>query len=365
MKKILLFVAMGVLGLWGCQSDEENGSANAITLGTPSKTLFDHHGGLGSVEAYAGSKTITARSSAPEWCPVTVFDNRTVAFNLYENRTDADRTATIVVSAEGLPDEEFTLTQERLKGIIATPTTLNFTSDKRTLSVEVIASCEYEIVEESNPDDTFSWKKSENGKVVDFTSKDPGNHAVEGRVSFVPEEGEPVPVTLRLERMDTYEFLLGEWNLDTPFSDGVSKEAVSKIVLAQEIRGYTYKVYFIGAKGVGDLYPATAQYLDGAVVLRTKQELGNDGSNFYSLHYNGTQNGSGTYIFNAYQNVAWSAKPLYDDRAGKVTLDFADDGNGKGSVAVTLNIFNCAGNYYQGWTELILRTNHLSISKNY
>lgn len=356
---------MGVLGLAGCQNDEDNGSANAITLGTPSKTQFDYRGGLGSVDVYAGERSVTAESSAPDWCPVTVFDNRTVAFNLYENLGDKERTATIVVSAEGLPSEQFSVTQEPLKGIIVSPETLNFTSDRRTISVEVIASCDYQIVGESNPDDTFSWKKSANGKVVDFTSKDPGNYAVEGRVSFVPEEGEPVSVTLRLERMDTYEFLLGEWNLDTPFSDGVSKGAVSKIVLAQDIKGYTYKVYFIGAKGVGDLYPATAQYLDGAVVLRTKQELGNDGTNFYSLHYNGSQNGSGTYIFNAYQNVAWSARPQYDDLAGKVTLDFADDGKGQGSVAVTLNIFNCAGNYYQGWTELILRTDHLTISKNY
>lgn len=365
MKKILLFVVMGVLALTGCQSDEDGGSVSAISLGTPSKTQFDHRGGLGSVDVYAGNKTVTAVSSNPEWCPVTVFDNRTIAFNLYENLGDKERTATVTVSAEGLPSEQFSVTQDRLKGLVITPTTLNFTSDRRTISVEIIASCAYEIVAEANPDETFSWEKSADGKVVDFTSKDPGNYEVDGRVLFVPEEGEPVSVTLRLERMDTYEFLLGEWNLDTPFSDGVSKDAVSKIVLAQDIKGYTYKVYFIGAKGVGDLYPATAQYLDGAVVLRTKQELGNDGTNFYSLHYNGTQNGSGTYIFNAYQNVAWSARPQYDDLAGKVTLDFADDGQGQGSVAVTFNIFNCAGNYYQGWTELILRTNHLSISKNY
>ena len=190
MKKILLFVVTGVLALTGCQSDEEGGSVNAISLGAPSKTQFDHRGGLGSVDVYAGNKTVTAESSNPEWCPVTVFDNRTIAFNLYENLGDKERTATVTVSAEGLPSEQFSVTQDRLKGLVITPTTLNFTSDRRTISVEIIASCAYEIVAEANPDETFSWKKSADGKVVDFTSKDPGNYEVDGRVLFVPEAGE-------------------------------------------------------------------------------------------------------------------------------------------------------------------------------
>ena len=362
MKKILLFVAMGLLGLTGCQRDEED-SVNAITLGTPSKTQFDYRGGLGSIDVLAGQRTVTAESSNPEWCPVTVFDNRTVAFNLYENLGDKERTATIVVSAEGLPSEQFTVTQDRLKGIIVTPSTLDFTSDRRTISVEVVASCDYEIVGESNPDDTFSWKKSADGTTVDFTSKDPGNYEVEGRVLFRPEEGEEVPVTLRLERMNPYEFLIGEWRIDQ-CDQAAEAGGPTSIIISRRIDGYDYNLWFVGVNEISETYPVRAGYEDGKVYIYGAQEMGNDGSSFYNLHYNGLINGKGTYIFTySGDTICWSATPEYDDNANRVTLSFADSGNGAGSVAVTMKIFK--GPAYFNFQTDLFTTDHLVISKAY
>lgn len=363
MKKILLFVVTGVLALTGCQSDEEGGSVNAISLGAPSKTQFDHRGGLGSVDVYAGNKTVTAESSNPEWCPVTVFDNRTIAFNLYENLGDKERTATVTVSAEGLPSEQFSVTQDRLKGLVITPTTLNFTSDRRTISVEIIASCAYEIVAEANPDETFSWKKSADGKVVDFTSKDPGNYEVDGRVLFVPEEGEEIPVTLKLERMNPYEFLIGEWRIDQ-CDQSAEQGGPTSIIISRRIDGYDYNLWFVGVDEISTTYPVRAGYEDGKVFIYGVQEMGNDGANFYNLHYNGLINGKGTYIFTySGDTICWSATPEYDDNENRVKLSFADSGKGSGSVAVSMKIFK--GPAYFDFQTNLFSTDNLVISKAY
>ena len=368
MKKFLLFVVMGVLGctFTGCQNDGEgDASVSAISLGTPSKTQFDHFGGLGSVDAYAGNRTVTAESSNPEWCTVTVIDNRTVAFNLYENFGNKERSATITVSAEGLPSEEFSVTQSRLTGLVVTPTDLNFTSERRTISVEVIASCAYEIVAEANPDDTFTWKKSSDGKVVDFSSKDPGNYEVDGRVVLVPEEGEEVAVTLKLEKMNPYEFFIGEWRIDQ-CDQSAEDGGPTSVIISRRIDGYDYNLWFVGVDDISTTYPVRAGYEDGKICIYGAQEMGNDGTNFYNLHYNGynTSNPGSTLIFiSEPQTIYWSAEPQYDENENRVTLSFADSGKGLDRIAATLNIFR--GPKYFEFITLLFRTDHLVISKAY
>ena len=355
---------MGALGFTACTKDGDGDSVTSITLGTPSQTAFDYKGGLGSVEVYAGSKSVTAESSAPDWCRVTVFDNKSVAFNIYQNSDpNNERSATITVKAEGLPSVHFDVTQDRLRGIIVTPSVLNFTSDQLTRSVEVLSSGDYTIVSDVNPDETFTWSKSANGRSVTFSSQDPGFYVVEGRVSLVPEEGEgePVTITLLLEKMSTYDLLLGEWEVTT-----TDDEKLTRVIFTEKVWGYTYNVYLQGIPQVGDNYPVTMEYIDGKVYLPTGQSLGFDGTYYYTLHFNGRNSGSGWNTWTAPGACSWVSDVNVDELTRKITLSFADSSGGYGYQAEDLTFWKCKGGYFSFSTgENIFYTTKLDIVKNY
>lgn len=353
MRKFLLLVLAGALGFGGCQQSDDSDGVSALELGTPTKTEFDHRGGLGSVEAYAGTRALSAASSAPEWCRVTVFD-RTVAFNVDGNRTAQSRTATITVSAEGLPAVQFDVTQDRLKGVLVAPTALTFSDDLLTIPVGVTASCGYRIEAADNPDETFSWTKSADGTVVEFTAKEPGLYAVTGDIRFIPEEGEEAAIQLTQPRKPTYNFLLGEWEITR--CDAVADTTPTGVEFVQKEKGASYYLYFKGIPEI-EQYPVEAEFKNGTVIIRTAQQLGNDGRNFYTLHYNGTIGGSGNWIFNLpSHNVAWAAEPLFDNDHRRITLSFSDNGDGLDRVARTLAIFQCNNAYFQFGKQVIFTT---------
>lgn len=362
MKKFLLFVMMGALGFSACTKDGDGDSVTSITLGTPSKTAFDYKGGLGSVEVYAGNKTVTAESSAPDWCRVTVFDNKSVAFNLYQNSDpNNERSATITVKAEGLPSVHFDVTQDRLRGIIVSPTVVNFSSEQLTQSIEVLASGDYTIVADVNPDNTFTWEKSANGRTITFSSQDPGFYVVEGRVSLVPEEGEgePVAITLLLEKMSTYDLLLGEWKVNRADDAG----ELTRIIFTEKVWGYTYNTYFKGIDYVGE-YPFTMEYVDGEIFLPTGQSLGYDGSYYYTMHFNGPKDGSGWYIWSSPGVCSWVATVDIDELTRTINLSFADSSGGYGAQAQSMVLWQCTGAYFS-FTTNFYGTDHLDISKTY
>ena len=188
----LLCLTAGIIGISGCRNDALE-EAVSFSIGEPTRTEFTFQAGLGSVSLQvSGSVSVTAESSAPEWCRVAVYDNSTVVYNVDTNRSEESRSATVTISADGFPSESFDIIQGPLAGLVVTPTELTFSDDETEISIEVIAACEYDIVEVENPDNTFSWEKSQDGSVITFSSPLPGVYAQEGQVNLVPKlaEGE-------------------------------------------------------------------------------------------------------------------------------------------------------------------------------
>ena len=288
----LLCLTAGIIGISGCRNDALE-EAVSFSIGEPTRTEFTFQAGLGSVSLQvSGSVSVTAESSAPEWCRVAVYDNSTVVYNVDTNRSEEQRSATVTISADGFPSESFDIIQGPLAGLVVTPTELTFSDDETEISIEVIAACEYDIVEVENPDKTFSWEKSQDGSVITFSSPLPGVYAQEGQVNLVPKlaEGETldgdgiVPVTLTLPRMGTYKLLLGEYLVDQ-----CENQKPTSVTFEAKEYGYSYNMYLNGVKGKDDKpieYPVEVIFENEKVYIKTTQEMGNDGTDYYRLYFN-------------------------------------------------------------------------------
>lgn len=370
----LLCLTAGIIGISGCRNDALE-EAVSFSIGEPTRTEFTFQAGLGSVSLQvSGSVSVTAESSAPEWCRVAVYDNSTVVYNVDTNRSEEQRSATVTISADGFPSESFDIIQGPLAGLVVTPTELTFSDDETEISIEVIAACEYDIVEVENPDKTFSWEKSQDGSVITFSSPLPGVYAQEGQVNLVPKlaEGETldgdgiVPVTLTLPRMGTYKLLLGEWDV---VSD-VHQEGTSptKIRFAEKVYDESYTVYLEGVEKIEDEFPIEVTLEDGLAVIRAGQQLGIADNYYYTLHYNyyHTSNVYAVYFaLNPASDIYWSAEPQLDDDAETVTLSFEDRGQGHGNIADVMKIYANEGALWK-WTQCLYATKApLVISKSY
>lgn len=369
----LLCLTAGIIGISGCRNDALE-EAVSFSIGEPTRTEFTFQAGLGSVSLQvSGSVSVTAESSAPEWCRVAVYDNSTVVYNVDTNRSEESRSATVTISADGFPSESFDIIQGPLAGLVVTPTELTFSDDETEISIEVIAACEYDIVEVENPDKTFSWEKSQDGSVITFSSPLPGVYAQEGQVNLVPKlaEGETldgdgiVPVTLTLPRMGTYKLLLGEYLVDQ-----CENQKPTSVTFEAKEYGYSYNMYLNGVKGKDDKpieYPVEVIFENEKVYIKTTQEMGNDGTDYYRLYFNGSQNGSGWFVWwgESYkETLKWSAEPQLDDASETITLAFADSGEGRGNVAQQLNI-RVGGPNGDLPGDSYIQTEHLTISKSY
>lgn len=248
-------------------------------------------------------------------------------------------------------------------GLVVVPSTLIFSDTDRTLSVAVTCSGVYDVKLTENPNNAFSFSKSEDGASVSFTSNKASSRVeVKGRAEFTPEEGDPVIVTLIQPKKSTYDFLLGTWNVTKTDIFAGSIQNLSSVTFSAKENQYSYKVT-INDPALKD-YPFTAEFADGKVVIQTGQELGFSGTKFYTLHFNGPNNGQGNYIWSQAGVVAWAAEPVFDENAGTIQLVFSDNGQGNGREAKTLCFWENNDRYWSFTGQLCL-TNALELSKNY
>ena len=371
---LVFCLAAGIFCLSGCRNDALE-EVVSFSVGEPTRTEFTFQAGLGSISLQAsGSLAVTAESSAPEWCRVAVYDNSSVVYNVDTNRSDQSRTATITVSVDGVPSESFEITQSRFTGLLVTPNELTFSEEVTEISVEVISACEYDIMWDRNDENVFSVEKSSDGRVLTFRSPLPGVYSRQGELRLVPEpaEGESLPgaeevvISLDLPRMSSYRIMLGEWKVDR-----FSNNDITSVTLEEDIYGETYRLYLNGIDKVEDL-PLIADYVadehgyeNGRVFIRTAQKMGVLDSEYYNLHFNGTINNVGTYIFSTENdNIAWAAEPVLDDETETISLSFADSGLGRGSVAVSFVIWRGTSGYFD-FKENLVSTDVFEISKGY
>jgi hypothetical protein len=359
MKHYLLSVVLVTLSLFaGCEKKEV---VTAVTLSSITRQTFDYKGGLASATVSTGGAAITAESDS-EWCRVAVL-GQSVNFNVAAFTQTTDRAAIVTVTAEGLTPLIINIEQTRFAGLIVSPTTLIFsTVEVAPLTLDVTASGSYDVELTENPGGAFSFEKTVSG--VTFTANiAPGARETRGRAVLTPSEGEAVIVTLIMPEKSLYDKLLGGWSvtnnsdpegLVVPFVFEINEEQVS------------YKVY-LDQPDLGPSVPFIAEYMDGKVLIQTGQEMGtkivNGQTKYVSLHFNGTVDGSGSYIFSQARRVAWAATPLFNDENGTVRLAFEDSGQGGASVAVQFNIYYNNDAYFTFNDRAIVRYKNLQLTK--
>ena len=358
MKHYLLFLLASLALLTGCEKDDD---PTSVSLRSITREKFDYKGGLASAIVDAGGRDVTAESSE-SWCRTAVIGS-TVNFNVLAYTGSEERSATVTVKAEGLKPLLINVVQDKFRGLVVVPSTLIFSDTDRTLSVAVTCSGVYDVKLTENPNNAFSFSKSEDGASVSFTSNKASSRVeVKGRAEFTPEEGDPVIVTLIQPKKSTYDFLLGTWNVTKTDIFAGSIQNLSSVTFSAKENRYSYKVT-INDPALKD-YPFTAEFADGKVVIQTGQELGFSGTKFYTLHFNGPNNGQGNYIWSQAGVVAWAAEPVFDENAGTIQLVFSDNGQGNGREAKTLCFWENNDRYWSFTGQLCL-TNALELSKNY
>ncbi len=127
---------------------------------------LDYKGGLASAVVDAGGRDVTAESSE-SWCRTAVIGS-TVNFNVLAYTGDQERSATVTVKAEGLKPLLINVVQDKFRGLVVVPSTLIFSDTDRTLSVAVTCSGGYDVKFTENPNNAFSFLKSEDGTSVEF-----------------------------------------------------------------------------------------------------------------------------------------------------------------------------------------------------
>ena len=238
MKHYLLLLLASLAMLTGCEKDDD---PTSVSLRSITREKFDYKGGLASAVVDAGGRNITAESSET-WCRTAVIGS-TVNLNVLAYTGDRERTATVTVKAEGLAPLLISVVQDKFRGLVVTPTTLIFSDTDRTLSAAVTCSGTYEVKLTENPNEAFSFSKSEDGTSISFTSNKASSRVeVKGRAELTPEEGEPVIITLIQPKKSTYDFLLGTWNVTKTDILAGSIQNLSSITFAVRENQYSFKV---------------------------------------------------------------------------------------------------------------------------
>lgn len=350
MKQLLLLTA----GLFaacvlfvGCDKDDE---ISAVTLQSITQETFSYKGGLGTLIVNTAGGAAQATSSDPDWCRVQVMDN-TVLFNVISFTGKEDRTATITVESGALVPLQVQITQTHFEGLIVTPTTLLFSSDQRSLSCTVVASADYEVGFSENPNETFSYSKTDFG--VTFTTKQgPSRLDVSGRAVLTPTDGgDPVIISLLIPQRSIYDYLLGEW---------VASQGPSvKFTKRDDQQSFNI---IVNQSNMGESAPIVAQFVNGEVVIQGGQSLGiNSEGKYVSLHMNGPMNGDGWYIFNTPGRVAWAGTPKFYEDVHQITLHLEDNGQGQTAVGKHFCVWACNDAYFSfgsgsqifGWQESV------------
>lgn len=357
MKRLLLLTAslfVACVFLAGCDKDDE---ISAVTLQSITRDTFTYKGGLGTLIVDADGGYVQASSSDPDWCRVQVMEN-TVLFNVIAFQQKEDRTAVITVGSGALAPLQVKITQTHFEGLIVTPTSLLFSDDQRTLSCTVAASEDYEVAFSENPNNAFSFSKTEYG--VTFTANQgPARMDVSGRAVLTPTDGgEPVIVSLLMPKRTNYDYLLGTW---TASQGGYS------VTFTKRDDQQSFNL-IIDHPSMGKDTPIVAQYVNGEVVIQGGQSLGiNAEGKYVSLHYNGPQNGQGWYIFQTPGQVAWAGEPKFYEDIHQITLHLEDNGQGQVNVGKHFTVWACTAGYFQfgTGTNILLYEESLDLTRNY
>ena len=356
MKRIaLLVLALSSVLFFNCTKEEQT---PALDIQNVTNGTLTSSGGMGSITVTGVSDGIDATSSTPEWLRVQVHKN-IVLFNVLSHTGNQPRSGEITISAEKCTPVTVTITQSAFTGLQVMVRSVELTNDKREQVVEIISSGEYNVKITDDPNNVFNFRKVEEG-VVFYTSRAQGNNTISARATIIPadETAEPVDISLTIPQKDLYDYILGTWNVDATDGD------LASVTFTARVRPDTYNMYF-NIDGLQD-YPVLAQFIDGQVTIASGQKLGKDSQKFYSLHFNGTIDGAGWYIFNSPGQVAWGAVPVFDEKNGKISLKFKDNGQGLSHEAKLLAIWGCAMDYFNfGAGNAIVGTNTLELSKTY
>lgn len=351
-RTIFLVTVLSFLLMGGACSKQS--SPEALELKSVSAETFTSNGGVGTIEV--NRKDIQVESTQPDWLKVSVFES-TILFNVWSNSSDQERTGSVLIRAEGSPDLSVTVSQAAFHGINVTPTSLTFSDDFSELSVAVVASGDFTVDFTENPGNIFSYTV-ENEHMVKFAvSRAQGRESFSGRAVITPSDGaDPVVVSLYLPKKSVYDYLLGTWEV----ASNAAQYTYSMTFRVKESQS-SYYVY-VDAPGL-KAFPFVAEFVNGNVKISTGQELGTDGTTYYTLHFNGPMNGSGNYILSTPGRVAVEAVPIFDEGAGKISLTFTDNGQGKEYTARDM-VFWCAKRYW-GFESMIAQYTNLTLKKSY
>lgn len=354
MRKIIcLFVIFTVIVSGGCTP--ENEAHQNLSLVEISQEAFTHEGGIGSIRVNRDDIVVT--STEPDWLKIQVRESL-ILFNVYSNTRTQSRTAEIVVSAEGSQDLKISIAQSAFTGLVVTPSSLTFTDNVDELSVAVVASDDFTVTFTENPENVFQYTRD--GNVLRFsTTKPQGRVAYNGRAVLTATDCDQiVTISLSMPKKSVYDYLIGTWTVIRNTSAGGHSYSM-RFTVKESLSSYNV---YLEAPGISS-YPFVAEFIDGKVKVSTGQKMGTDGTTYYNFHFNGPQNGSGTYIYNSYGTVAMEAVPVFDEAAGKITLTFTDNGQGKEKQARDW-AFWCGPNYWN-FASVVAFYTDLELSKSY
>ena len=353
-RTIFLMTILSFLLLGGACSKQT--SPEALELKSVSAETFTSNGGVGTIEV--NRKDVQVESTQPDWLKVSVFES-TILFNVWSNSSAQERTGSVLIRAEGSPDLSVTVSQAAFHGINVTPTSLTFSDDVSELSVAVVASGDFTVDFTENPGNIFSYDV-ENEHMVKFAvSRAQGRESFSGRAVITPSDGaEPVVVSLYLPKKSVYDYLLGTWEV----ASNAAQDTYPMTFRVKESQS-SYYVY-VDAPGL-KAFPFVAEFVNGNVKISAGQELGTDGTTYYTLHFNGPLNGSGTYILDTPGRVAVEAVPIFDEGAGKISLTFTDNGQGKEYVARDMMFWGCASYFLYRQGSRIAQYTNLTLRKSY
>ena len=355
MKKISLLFLVSALMLC-CSKDE---TVPVLKLQSITNDVFGYAGGLGTIVMDSGGADIMAESSDPDWLRVQVRKN-TVLFNVAGYTGDAERKAVITVTSGDIAPVMVTISQSRFVGLSVLVRSVELTNDRREQIVEVVSSGQYTVKITDDPGNVFSFRKVDEG-VCFSTSHSQGNVAVYARATLIPEEeaAESVDITLCIPEKSMYDYILGTWNVDN-----IDNDSAASVTFTARVKPDSFNMY-VNAEGIQN-YPVLATFVNGQVTISSGQELGVSGDRYFSLHFNGPMNGSGTYIYTRPGYVAWAAEPVFDESSDRITLSFSDNGQGGSAQARTFAIWNCGGSYFNfGSGSPVVATDVLVLSRNY
>lgn len=330
-------------------------SPEPLILVSVSSDSFTCNGGVGTIEI--NRSDIEVESSEPDWLKVQVFD-KVVLFNVWSNTLSQGRSADVIIHAEGSPDLLVPVSQDPFKGLNVTPTSLTFSDTSREISVAVVSAAEFDVKFTENPGDLFTYTIV-NQNLVKFAVTQPqGRENQSGRAVITPSDGgDPVIISLYLPKKSVYDYLLGTWEV----TNNTSSSRYPMTFKVKESQS-SYYVY-LDAPGI-KAFPFVAEFINGNVKINTGQEMGNDGTAYYNLHFNGPRGDDGkTYMWTAPGSVAVEAVPIFNEDTGKISLTFTDNGQGKGAVARDM-VFWCGKKYWNFVSNVAAYTN-LTIQKSY